>query len=234
MRRFNGRNCTIALAMALSFGGAGGASAQSVITSETTVTTLTSSADPAVEGRITLTASVATTHGTGVPDGNIAFRDMTTMRLLAWTKVDQPTVTVANLSAGRHELRADYTGTDAHLPLIVQPSQSALLVQTVQVTPQLTLSASQDVGVPGATVTLVAMVSSKLGNPTGTVTFRDGSTVLAAHVGLDARGRASFTTSALAECHHVTATYEGDAGHAAVAATFDPRAHGEADVASGL
>jgi hypothetical protein len=234
MRSFHTRHCAVLLAIALPVSFAGAASAQSVITSESTVITLTSAANPVVDGSVTLTAKVATTAGSGVPDGSIAFRDMTTMRLLAWTKVDKPTVTVANLSAGRHEIRADYTGTDSYLPLIVQPSQSALLVQTVLVTPQVTLSSSQQGTAPDQTVTLTATVTAKLAVPTGTVTFRDGSALLAAHVALDARGRASFTTSALADCRDVTATYEGDAGHTVAAAKLDTTPHPEAMVAPTL
>jgi hypothetical protein len=194
---------------------AGAASAQSVIASEDTVVTLTSSANPAVDGSVTFTASVTTSQGTAVPDGHIAFRDMTTLRLLAWTPVSNPSVTIADLSPGQHLIRADYSGTDSFLPLVVQPSQSAPLVETVRAKPEVTLSSSQDDGALGQAVTLTVRVSSKFGTPTGTVTFRDGNSVLAAYVALDARGVASFTTSALCVgAHAVVAEYDGNVDHA--------------------
>jgi hypothetical protein len=216
MRPLRYRRLT-ALAFALPLGFAGAAFAQSVITSETTVTTLTSSANPAkADGSITLTASVVTTGGTGVPGGSIQFRDLSTMKVLGWTPVDKPSITVSQLASGRHEIRAEYTGTDSFLPLILQPSQSEPLLQSVQVTPQLKLSASPNPSAPGQVVTLTAVVSSKAGKPRGAVSFSDGGAVIAAHVTLDSSGTASFTTSALADgARTLVVTYEGDDAHAA-------------------
>jgi hypothetical protein len=153
--------------------------------------------------------------GSGVPGGHIAFRDMTTLRLLAWTPVTQPSVTVADLSPGRHLIRADYTGTDSFLPLVVQPSQSATLVETVLAKPQVTLSSSHPEAGAGDVVTLTAMVTGKAGTPKGFVTFRQGSLVLADRVALDSEGKASFTTSAIGDTlNAVVAEYQGDADHA--------------------
>ena len=48
---------------------------------------------------------------------------------------------------------------------------------------------------------------------TGTVTFTEGTTTLAANVALDASGQAAFTTTTLAEgTHLITATYSGATG----------------------
>jgi hypothetical protein len=64
-------------------------------------------------------------------------------------------------------------------------------------------------------VTLTAAIAGRGGLPTGAVTFRDGERVLAAHVGLDRTGVASFTTSALGDgSREITAEYEGDGTHA--------------------
>src|SRR5262249_46064912 len=66
----------------------------------------------------------------------------------------------------------------------------------------------------GQTVTLTATVTSAAGVPTGTVTFRDGATVL--NTATLVNGSATFQTAALAAgSHPLTATYNGSAAFAA-------------------
>jgi hypothetical protein len=138
--------------------------------------------------------------------------------VLGWTPVDKPSITVSNLSSGRHEIRAEYTGTDSYLPLILQPSYSEPLVQSVHVLPKVKLSSSPNPSAPGQVVTLTAVVTSKAGKPRGAVSFSDGRTVIAAHVALDSNGTASFTTSALGDgARTLVVAYEGDDEHAATA-----------------
>lgn len=98
--------------------------------------------------------------------------------------------------------------------------------------------------VVGTSLTLTATVSGSLPAITGTVTFTDltynglnpVTTTLATNVPLDASGRASFTTSSLAAGgsfhgnHFITATYSGDANHAASAATMVQKVHANATV----
>src|SRR5579863_9992825 len=62
----------------------------------------------------------------------------------------------------------------------------------------------------GQPVTLTATVTSNAGTPTGTVTFKDGSTTLG--TGTVGSGRqATFTTSTLSVgSHSITAVYGGD------------------------
>ncbi len=77
----------------------------------------------------------------------------------------------------------------------------------------------------GQAVTFTATVISG-GNPvtTGTVTFTEGATVLAAGVALGAGGQAAFTTSSLAEGNHlVTATYNGTGSFATSSGSVDQR-----------
>jgi hypothetical protein len=70
----------------------------------------------------------------------------------------------------------------------------------------------------GQPVTLTATVTASVAGaatPTGTVTFRDGATVLGT-AALDPSGRAAFTTAGLAAgTHSLTAAYGGDARSAA-------------------
>jgi uncharacterized repeat protein (TIGR01451 family) len=67
----------------------------------------------------------------------------------------------------------------------------------------------------GQSVTFTAAVTSGGPVTTGTVTFTEGATTLAANVALDGTGHAAFSTSALAEGDHtITATYNGTASFA--------------------
>ena len=71
------------------------------------------------------------------------------------------------------------------------------------------LSSSVNPSPSGKPITFTAIVSPKLsGTPTGTVTFKDGATVLATHA-LSA-GKATYATSTLSVgSHSITATYNG-------------------------
>ena len=80
-----------------------------------------------------------------------------------------------------------------------------------------TLAASPNPSASGQAVTFTATVgpvAPATGTPTGTVTFKDGSTTLG--TGTLSGGAATFTTSALAVgTHSITAAYGGDASFAA-------------------
>ncbi|WP_420135483.1 Ig-like domain-containing protein [Rhodopseudomonas sp.] len=194
----------------------GAALAQYEVLSEQTTTVLTATADPAVPGRVSLRAEVGTAFGSGVPEGRITFLDMGTLRVLGWSSVEQPQITIEGLPPGRHVLRADYSGSAAHLPLIVLPSHSAEIPVDILMQPALTLSSSNDLIAPGDVVTFAVTVTGGAGVPTGSVTFRDGDEVIAAHVRLDHAGIAAFTTSALSPgSRSIAATYEGDGRYAA-------------------
>ena len=76
---------------------------------------------------------------------------------------------------------------------------------------KLGLASSGGSAVYGQPVSFMATVGADAGTPSGTVTFSDGATRLAA-VPLDGSGTATFTTSALSlGSHSITATYSGDA-----------------------
>lgn len=200
----------------------GAALAQYEVLSEQTTTVLTATADPAVPGRVSLRAEVGTAFGSGVPEGRITFLDMGTLRVLGWSSVEQPQITIEGLPPGRHVLRADYSGSAAHLPLIVLPSHSAEVPVDILMQPALTLSSSNDLIAPGDVVTFAVTVTGGAGVPTGSVTFRDGDEVIAAHVRLDHAGIAAFTTSALSPgSRSIAATYEGDGRYAAAATRIE-------------
>ncbi|NEW93370.1 Ig-like domain-containing protein [Rhodopseudomonas sp. BR0M22] len=199
------------------------AAAQVEVVSEATTTGLDVAAQPAVSGRYLLSATVRTDYGAGVADGRIVFYDLSTSTVLGWTDAATPSLTVDGLAPGRHLLRADYAGSASRLPLIVLPSQSAETALDVLAKPRLTLSSSDLAPTSGAVVTLTAAVTGAHGLPTGTVSFRDGDRVIAAHVPLSQTGLAAFTTSALDNgIGGLVAIYEGDGRYAPVSAQFVP------------
>jgi Big-like domain-containing protein/peptidase M28-like protein len=74
-----------------------------------------------------------------------------------------------------------------------------------------TLSSSPNPSTFGQSVTFTANVTSGAGVPTGTVTFKDGTSTLGTSA-LDGMGHATFTTSTLSVASHsITAVYGGDA-----------------------
>lgn len=94
------------------------------------------------------------------------------------------------------------------------PGAAATASLTVNAVPATTtaLSSSLNPSALGQAVTFTATVTGT--NPTGTATFKDGSTVLG--TGTLSAGVATFTTSSLAVgSHSITVSYSGDAGNLA-------------------
>jgi hypothetical protein len=210
-------------AVLLLIAGSAAGRAQSVILSETTLVTLTSSTHTVAAGqKVRLTASVTTPQGGAVPGGTVQFIDLSTLKVLGWADAARPTIEVSDLPPGRRAIRADYSGTDAFLPLVVQPSQSPPLQLMVQAVPQLVLASSHNPSRPGELVTLTVKLSAPSAIPTGRVTFSAGDAVIAADVALDSLGIASFITSALPEGRcPIKVAYHGDAIHAPVTSVLD-------------
>ncbi|MFC0241555.1 Ig-like domain-containing protein [Rhodopseudomonas telluris] len=200
----------------------GTAFAQYEVFSEPTRIGLVASMDPDAPGHVSLRAELSSAVGTGVADGRITFIDMTTLQVLGWTSVAQPQITAQGLAPGRHMLRADYSGSAAHLPLIILPSQSAEVPLDVTMQPALTLSSSSELIAPGDLVTFVVTVSGDAGVAGGCVTFRDGESVIAARVPLDHAGTAAFTTSALSSgSRTIVVQYDGDTRYAKATAQIE-------------
>jgi hypothetical protein len=73
------------------------------------------------------------------------------------------------------------------------------------------VSSSNNSSVDGESVTFTGTVTSGVGTPAGTVTFKDGASTLGAGA-LNGSGEATYSTSALSEGDHsITAWYEGNA-----------------------
>ncbi len=174
-----------------------------------TTTTLSASPNPAAPGAtVTLTATVA--GGSGSPTGTVTFLDGATVLGTGTLSAGQATLATSALTVGDHALSAQYGGSP-----VDAASTSATVTETVATlsASATTLAAAPNPAALGAPVTLTATVSGSSGTPTGTVTFRDGATVLG--TGTLAAGQASLVTSALAGgTHPLTAAYGGDATYA--------------------
>jgi hypothetical protein len=84
------------------------------------------------------------------------------------------------------------------------------VVSSTVVTTATSVASSQNPSDSGQPVTLTATVTAGSPVTTGTVTFHEGATILAAAVAVDASGHAAFTTSTLTPgAHAITADYNG-------------------------
>ncbi|MFM2071486.1 MAG: hypothetical protein RLZZ623_1749, partial [Actinomycetota bacterium] len=179
-----------------------------------TATVLTSSGNSSlVEQNVTFTATVSSATAPGAATGSVEFRDgATVLGTSVLNASGVATFSTATLPAGPHAITAAYLGDAVRL------TSSATLTQVVNkwgtvttVTSNRTPSTTY-----GRTVTLNARVVRAVPNgpglPTGSIEFRDGTTVLGT-VAVDATGRAAFTiTTPLAVgSHALTAVYLSDA-----------------------
>jgi ELWxxDGT repeat protein len=189
--------------------------AQSVLPDDTT-TTLTSSVNPTAFGQpVTFTATVtAKAPGSGMPIGFVQFDEGT--KVLYSTFMDTPsgqaTFSTSALAVGTHTITAAYIGlanfnasqgNDSASPEVVNQQGTGSAV-----------TSSPSPAVLGQPVTFTAHVSMQgLGSvkPTGTVMFKEGSTVLASSVPVNALGQAIFVTSTLAlGSNTITVSYSGN------------------------
>ncbi|MCU1349566.1 MAG: hypothetical protein JWO56_2596, partial [Acidobacteria bacterium] len=107
----------------------------------------------------------------------------------------------ATYATGVADFRITYAGGDGNDVVLITVAHSTT-----------TLSQSSTSTSTGQPVTFTAFVSGS-GTPTGTVTFRDGTTVLGTSP-LNASAVATLTTSSLANgSHPITAFYNGDAAN---------------------
>jgi hypothetical protein len=178
----------------------------------TTSTTTASSPNPSVVGQLVTFTSI-TTSNQGTPAGSVTFTEGTT----TWATnvpVDgagQASFSTAALAVGSHTITATFTGATGWATSFgTAPSQ---LVKKAGTSTALSSSAnpsvySQSVAFK-ATVTAVAPGA---GVPTGTVTFKSGTSTLGTQT-LNKSGHATFTTSAMAVgASSVTAVYNGSPG----------------------
>jgi hypothetical protein len=181
-----------------------------------TTTVLTVTPNPSSYGQaVTLAATVTpTVSGLGTPTGMVTFTEGTTvLGEVPLSSSGQASFTTSALSPGSHTITATYQSDPIFAMSSGDNSASPLVVQEATTT---TVGTSLTSSVFGQNVTITATVAAQdagAGTPLGTVTFTEGSTVLASGVAVDATGKASFTTSGLSiGSHTITATFTGAPG----------------------
>lgn len=175
-------------------------------------TAVTSSLDPSTYATsVTITATVS---GNGpTPTGTVTFTEGVTV-----LAADVPLVagvasfSTATLAGGAHPITATYSGSSEHDP------STGSIVQDVDRAPSVTVVpsfGSQSTYGDGAVLTAVVSRPGAVGEdfPTGTVTFTEGATVLAADVPISADRATAVVDGLSGGVHTITATYSGDGDH---------------------
>ena len=191
----------------LNFAGSASSALMQTVQPIATSTALTSSLDPSTFGQsVTFTATVIPSTATGT----VTFFDGTSSLGSATVSGGTASLITTTLAVGTHFVTAGYSGDSGFAG-----STSAALTQTViaaAVDTTTALTSSTNPSTYGQMVTFTATVSPASG-ATGSVSFKDGSTVLGSG-SLDASGVATFATASLGVgTHSITAVYGGDSGH---------------------
>jgi len=170
---------------------------------------LTSSLNPAVYGQaVTLTATVTDSAGS-TPTGVVVFSETGayygTITLTAGVaQIGLP----ATLGAGKHNITAQYSGDST------EATAKASLAQAITGAPSTTtITTDTEPSTYGQTVTFTAVVNSTVGTPGGTVTFKNGTSVLGT-VALSG-GQATYAISTLnGGTRTINAVYNGSSSNA--------------------
>jgi len=168
---------------------------------------VTSTANPSVFGQsVTFTATV-TASTSAAPTGTVTFSSSSGIIGAATLNGGNATVTTSSLGVGVSTVTASYSG-DANFT-----ASTATANQTVnQASTSTALVSAPNPSTFGGYVIFTANVTAIApgsGTPTGSVTFKDGSTTLGSAT--LSGGAAAFSTSTLAAGpHSITAVYGGD------------------------
>ena len=165
-----------------------------------------------VTGQVLLTFQAVAPSGSAVPTGTVRFIDGTTELTTVALTNGIATYSTSSLAVGSHALVASYSGDNTYMPY-----QSTVTEVIQQASTFTLLSSSGSPVLSGQDVTFTATVNATIpATLTGSVTFMDGSTVLASSVTLSASDQATFTTSSLSSGpHSVRAIYSSDINNAA-------------------
>src|SRR5580692_4340553 len=175
---------------------------------DTTTTSFKSSGSPSGLGKsVTFTADV--TPVSGLATGNVSFKDGTTVLGTVALSGGVATFSTSALAVGSHSITADFLGSTYFLA-----SVSGAQTQVVKNDSTTVVNASANPTKYGEAVTFTATIThTATPVPTGTVTFKSGTTVLAT-VAVGATGTAKYSTSNLAVAtHSITAVYGGDSNY---------------------
>lgn len=157
---------------------------------------------------VTLTVTAGAAGGSPPPGGTVSFAEgATSLGSAPLNAAGVATFTTPSLAAGTHAITVGYSGDAVYssastsATVVVLGATSVVLATPVQAQ-------------VGQAVALVATVGGVAGLPVpaGSVTFRDGGTVIGT-AALEA-GRATFSAAGLAAgSHSLTAAYAGNAAH---------------------
>jgi len=178
-----------------------------------TTTTLTAAPNPSSFGQsVKLTATVKSGSLKGA--GSVTFKSGTkTLGTGTLNANGVATLSLTTLTVGTDALTAVYAGNADFLT-----STSAAVSEVVNKTKTTTtLASSKNPATHGTAVTFTATIKPAFaGSPTGTVTFKDGTTVLGTGGVSTTTHQAKFTTSKLSVgTHSITAVYGGGNNYAA-------------------
>jgi hypothetical protein len=196
------------------------ASVTQSVSKAATTTVITSSAGASQVGQpVTFTAKVSpVAPGAGTETGSVQFviDGANFGSPVALSSGVATSAAITTLAAGSHAVVAIYSG-DASFTA----STSSAFTQTVGANATTTsVASSANPAVFGQSLMLTATVLAPSGGtPTGTVTFKDGSTTLGT-ASLAASGLATWSTSSLpVASHSITAVYSGDSSFAGSASS---------------
>ncbi|MBK9315806.1 MAG: Ig-like domain repeat protein [Acidobacteria bacterium] len=183
-----------------------------VVNIPNSTTSVVSSLNPSVFGQsVTFTATVAaSTPATGTTSGTVTFKDgATTLCTSTLNGSGIATCATDTLTVGSHLITAVYIGD-----INFNGSTSSTLSQTVnKASTGVIVTSSRNPSVEGEQVTFSAMISAVApgkGTPTGTITFKSGTTTICSS-NLNVAGRADCNNSSLSVGNHqITAAYNGD------------------------
>jgi hypothetical protein len=194
----------------------------------TTTTVLSTSTATAVFGQsVTLTATVTSATGTP-PGGFFTFRAGNSVLGTALVDSNGHATFTTFLNVGDASLTASYSGTGN----FANSTSAAVALTVNRAATVVSLAPSVNPAATGQSVTFTASVSvlaPGMGLPGGTVTFKDGNTILGTAQVNPNSGNATFTTSfAAAGGHVITAVYSGDSNFAGSSQTFNEQVNAPA------
>ena len=191
------------------FAASSGSRLQTVQNMYTTATTASSSPNPSVFGQLVTFTSTTTSSG-GVPVGTVTFTEGSTV----WASnvpvngSGQASFSTTALGVGSHTITATFTGATGW----ANSSGNAPAQVVNKAATTTAVSSSSNPSVYSQPVTFTATVTATApgsGVPTGTVTFKNGSSTLGTGT-LNGSGIATSTTTTLSvAAHSITAVYGG-------------------------
>jgi hypothetical protein len=176
-----------------------------------TTTTLTGPATSKFGQSVTFTATVSVVSpGTGTPTGTVQFKDNGSNLGAPVTLVNGiASYQTGSLSVGAHPITAEYKPSSNNFG--ASQTTSALTHTVDAADTETVVISSKNPSASGELVTFTATVTAKSpgsGIPGGTMQFKNGSANLGDPIPLDAAGKASYATAALAPgTHNITAVY---------------------------